>query len=125
MESYKKSINHIIVKIITEPTSLNELWVNREVKFEDMMKIVVDVGREIVAADAELHADLEALLLENGSWQYDLWGINIYSDKSEDDYIEYTALINIRPSQDNRSMEVEDPQTRHKIREICARLLKR
>ena len=113
------------MKIITEPTSLKELWNDREVKFEDMMKMVVDVEQEIVAADAELHADLEAHLLDNGSRQCDLWGINIYPDKSDEDYIEFTALINIRPSQNNRSMEVEDTQTRHKIREICTKLLQR
>lgn len=113
------------MKIITEPTALNELWLSREVEFEDMMKMVVDVEQEVLAADAELHADLEALLLENGSRQYAIWGINIYPDTSDDDYIEFTALINIRPSQANRSMEVENPQTRQKIREICARLLVR
>jgi len=111
------------MKIITEPTSLNELWLSREVMFEDMMKMVVDVEREILAVDAEFHADLEALLLENDSRQFDIWGINIYPDKKDEDYIEFTALINIRPSQDNRSMEVEDPQTRYKIHKICKRLL--
>ena len=84
------------MKIITKPTSLNELWLDREVGFEDMMKMVVDVEQGILAADAELHADLEALLLEHGSKQYNLWGINIYPDQSDDDYIEFTALINIR-----------------------------
>ena len=113
------------MKIITEPTSLEKLWLTREVGFDDMMKIVVDVEQEIVAVDAELHPDLESLLLENGSRQYDIWGINIYPDKGEDDYIEYTALINIRPSQNNRSMEVEDSFARNKIRDICTRLLQR
>lgn len=113
------------MKIITESTSLTELWLAREVGFEDMMKIVVDVEQEIIAVDAELNADLEALLLENGSREYDLWGINIFPDKNDEDFIEFTALINIRPSQANRSMEVENLQTRQKIRKICSRLLKR
>ena len=113
------------MKIITEPTSLSELWLTRKVGFEDMMKMVVDVEQEIIGDDAELHADLEALLLDNGSRQPNPWGINIYPDQSDEDYIEFTALINIRPSQANRSMELEDPQTLHKIREICSRLLKR
>ncbi len=113
------------MKIITEPTSLNELWLIREIKFEDMMKMVVDIGQEIIAVDAELHADLEALMLEHGSSQYNLWGINIYPDQSDETFIEFTALINIRPSQNNRSMEVEDPETRNKIREICKRLLQK
>ena len=87
------------------------------------MKMVVDVENEIIAADAELHADLEALLLEHGSKQHNLWGINIYPDQKDESYIEFTALINIRPSQHNRSMEVEDPETRKRIREICSQLL--
>ncbi|MCD6329586.1 MAG: hypothetical protein J7M10_04405, partial [Candidatus Cloacimonetes bacterium] len=82
------------MKIITEPTSLSELWLAREVEFEDMMKMVVDVEQEILAVDAELHADLEALLLDNDSRQFDLWGINIYPDKNDKDFIEFTALIN-------------------------------
>jgi len=113
------------MKIITEPTSLSELWSSREVGFEDMMKAVVDVEQEIIGVDAELHADLEALLLDHGSMQYNLWGINIYPDQGDEDYIEFTALINIRPSQGNRSMEVENPHTRDLIRHICIRLLKR
>ena len=113
------------MKIITEPTSLNELWLAREVGFEDMMKMVIDVEQEIIGADAELHADLEALLLDNGSRQHDIWGINIYPDQTDEDFIEFTALINIRPSQRNRSMEVENPHTRDLIRHICIRLLKR
>jgi len=113
------------MKIITELISLNELWLAREVGFEDMMKMVADIEQEIIGADAELHADLEALLLDNGSRQRDIWGINIYPEQSDEDYIEFTALINIRPSQANQSMEVENPETRAKIREICARLLTR
>ena len=53
--------------------------------------------KEVIALDAELHADLEAYLLERGSDQEDLWGINLYPKKERKDFIEYTVLINIRP----------------------------
>jgi hypothetical protein len=88
------------LKIIRTVVSLSDIWVTRESAFEDMIKIVVDVENEIIAMDAELHADLEQLLMENGSRQEVLWGANIYPDKGKNspDFIEYTALINVRPS---------------------------
>ena len=89
-----------------------------------MMKIVVDVEKEILAIDAEMHADLENLLLLNQSEQQHLWGANIYPFK-EEDYLEYTSFINIRPSQNNRSMEVIDPEIREKIMQIVNDLIVR
>ena len=60
-----------------------------------MCKAVVDIERNVCAVDAELHADLESLLLENGSLQENLWGVNLYPLKQKFDFIEYTSLINI------------------------------
>lgn len=88
--------------------------------FGDMVKGVVDVDRELLALDAELHADLEALLLEDGSAQKNLWGINLYPDEDED-YLEFDSLINIRPMCGNRSRGVEDPDIQEKIREVVAK----
>ena len=86
--------------------------------FEDMVKYVVDVRRGVAAVGGELHADAEALLLESGSEQQDLWGANYYPGRGEEECIEYTSLINIRPAQGNRSMEVEDPEIRIRIQEL-------
>lgn len=91
--------------------------------FGDMVKAVVDTSRELVAIDAELHADLEALLLENGSKQKDLWGINLYPDLEIKDFLEYDSMINIRPSQNNRSRGVDSEEIRKKIAEIVAKRL--
>lgn len=88
-----------------------------------MIKAVVDVKKEIIALDGELHADLEELLIENNSKQEDLWGINLYPKKPLQERIEYTALINIRPSQDNSSMEVESVKIRKKIEKIVNKLI--
>lgn len=82
--------------------------------FKTLTKAVVDIKKEIIAIDAELHSDLEAYLLQKGSKQENLWGINLYPLKSKDDFIEYTALVNIRPHQNNRSMEIEDFEIRKK-----------
>ena len=88
--------------------------------FGDMVKGVVDIRRGLVAIDAELHADLETLLLEVGSQQEDLWGINLYPDEDED-FIEFDSLINIRPLQNNRGRGVYDPAIQEKIRETIGR----
>ena len=88
-----------------------------ETLFGNLVKAVVDVKREIIAVDAELHADEESLLLENGSTQEDLWGINLYPefDKNSEDFIEFDSMINLRPSQNNRSRGVDDQAVRDKI----------
>lgn len=93
--------------------------------FEDMVKYVVDVRRGIAAVGGELHADAEAVLLEAGSEQQDLWGANYYPGRGEEGCIEYTSLINIRPAQGNRSMEVEEPGVRERIREVTHSLIGR
>ena len=91
--------------------------------FDDMVKLVVDLRQQIVAVGGELHADAEQLLLERGSQQADLWGANYYPGRGPEDCIEYTALINIRPAQDNPSMEILDPKTRETIHSIVSRLI--
>ena len=91
--------------------------------FDDMVKLVVDVRQQIVAVGGELHADAEQLLLEHGCRQADLWGANYYPGRGPDGCIEYTALINIRPAQDNPGMEIQDPEIREIIRDTVLRLI--
>jgi hypothetical protein len=103
------------VKIIDSQISLSELKVLAEGRFGNLVKAVVDVERRIMAVDGELHADEEGLLLESGSRQEDLWGINIYPDLEGPERIEFDSVINIRPSQGNRSRGVDDPVVRERI----------
>jgi hypothetical protein len=91
--------------------------------FEDMVKYVVDVERRTAAVGGELHADAEQLLLDSGSRQPDLWGANYYPGRGRDACIEYTSLINIRPAQGNRSMQIEDHTLRERVREITFALI--
>jgi len=86
--------------------------------FEDMVKYVVDVERGVAAVGGEMHADAEEALLEDGSRQADLWGANYYPGRGREECIEYTSLINIRPAQGNRSMEIQEPAVRARIREL-------
>jgi hypothetical protein len=90
-----------------------------------MVKYVVDVRRRVAAVGGELHADGARLLLDEGSSQADLWGANYYPGLGPERCIEYTALINIRPSQGNRGMEIQDASTRELVREITFELVGR
>ena len=93
--------------------------------FRDMVKYVVDLRKRVAAVGGELHADGERLLLDEGSQQRDLWGANYYPGSGPERCIEYTALINIRPSQDNRSMEIQDAHKREQVQEITFELIGR
>lgn len=106
------------IRILTRPLTVEELKTIARERFGDMVKAVVDVRKRVVAIGGELHADEEALLLDQGSHQDDLWGINIYVDQPRENWIEFDALINIRPSRGNRSRLVENAATQKLIVEI-------
>ncbi len=112
------------ISVIEEPIQKSELSELAKERFGDLIKAVVDIERGIMVVGAELHSDEEAVLLESGSRQRNLWGINIYPDKSGDELIEFDSIINLRPSQGNRSRDVDDPEARLKIKEIISRLVK-
>lgn len=77
-----------------------------------MVKGVVDLKKQLIALDSSLHADLEQNLLVAGSNQQDLWGINLYKDETDEDFIVFDLLINLRPSQNNHSRSVENSNLR-------------
>ncbi|MBR0415796.1 hypothetical protein IJI64_01340 [Candidatus Saccharibacteria bacterium] len=110
------------MRILDSAISKKDLLKSSEVVFDEcMVKGVVDVDRGELAIDAQLHADLEQLFLENGSLQESLWGINLYPDDAPEDFIEFDSMINIRPRQNNRSRGVESLETREKITEVVQR----
>ncbi len=105
-------------EIVRERISRERLDALAREQFGDMVKGVVDVGRGLIALGGELHSDQEAALLKDGSKQEDLWGINLYPEAPAEEWLEFDSMINIRPSQGNRSRDVEDPSTREAIRSI-------
>ncbi|MBD2310210.1 hypothetical protein H6G20_00755 [Desertifilum sp. FACHB-1129] len=84
------------------------------------IKLAVDIERGILAGGGEYHADCEAVLLENGSKQVNIWGADWYPLTQE---VGYESLINIRPRQNNRSMEIQDPVIREQVAQIVQQLL--
>jgi len=95
-----------------------------EATFGDLVKAVVDVSRGLLAVDAGMHSDLEALLLDAGSRQGDLWGINFYpAEFGTAGFLEFDSLINLRPGQGNRTRSVDDPAARAAIEELIDRVV--
>lgn len=112
------------MRILDEQITREELNLFNDHYYDDMVKAVVDVDKRILAIDADLHADLETLLLSKGSAQKDLWGINLWSEESGEDFIEFDSLINIRPWQGNRNRGVSDPEIRRQIIEVVNQWIK-
>ena len=112
----------LIVRSRVDPADLRRLV---DQYFGDMVKLVVDVRRRVVAIGGELHADAEALLLDDGSSQVDLWGANYYPGLGPSSSVEFTALINIRPARGNPSVEIQDVGVRDTVREIVQALVGR
>jgi len=113
------------MRLIKNSIKLDELKQMAPRMFGNLVKAVVDIEKQIMAVDAEMHSDEEGLLLEEGSKQSDLWGINIYPENSGDDFIEFDSMINLRPSQNNRSRGVEDSQIREKIIQTVSKLIEK
>ncbi len=111
------------IVILGKPMAKRELAAIAEQQFGNLVKAVVDTEREVMAVGGELHADGEAVLLEQGSKQEHLWGINLYPAKEGDDWIEFDSLINVRPSRGNLSRSIEDPAIRERIRAVAAKLV--
>ncbi|OGZ99371.1 MAG: hypothetical protein A3C07_03235 [Candidatus Sungbacteria bacterium RIFCSPHIGHO2_02_FULL_47_11] len=111
------------MKVVASPIKKAEIAGIAKNQFGDLVKAAVDVEKEIMAIGGELHADEEALLIARGSRQENLWGINFYPDRSEDEWIEFDSMINVRPSQGNRSRSVESQAIQGKIKAVIKKLV--
>jgi hypothetical protein len=102
-----KSINNI---------SISELAEMAKKMYGSLVKADVDIVKKILIVDMGMHADGEAYLMENGSQQNDLWGINLHPEEyGTDDFIEFDSMINIKPNQGNASKDVLDPHKKQQI----------
>lgn len=111
------------MQIVKDQITMAELKTLAQKIFGDFVKAVVDVEQGIMVVDAELHADEEALLIERGSKQANLWGINIYPEMTGDDRIEFNSMVNIKPHQNNRTRGIDSVEVKEKILKIVNRLI--
>ena len=104
---------------LVDRISVSELQAMSEKMSEPLVKGVVDTNDRLLVVDAEMHVDQEQFLLERGSKQSCLWGINLWPEQfGTDGFVEFDSMINIRPWQNNRSRSVDDDALRERIIEI-------
>jgi hypothetical protein len=111
------------IQVVRDPITIEDLRRVAREQFGEMVKAVVDVAQGMMAIGGELHADEEAVLLDQGSHQPDLWGINVYPDAARAERVEFDSMINVRPAQGNRSRSVEDAAVRSRILDVVDRLV--
>lgn len=111
------------LQIVHQPVTRAALTAEAANGFGEMIKAVVDVQRGVMAIGAELHSDEEAALLDDGSHQGDLWGINLYPGESGESWLEFDSMINVRPAQGNRTRGVDDDETRRAVRRVVHKLV--
>lgn len=106
------------MKILSEAIKKGDLAKSEAIFDGPMVKGVADIEKELLAVDAGLHADLEKMLLDQGSKQDMLWGINLWYEDEGEDLVEFDSMINVRPRQGNRTRDVEDEAVRKRIYEV-------
>ena len=105
-----------LLNVKAKPSQIDEMLE----EYGTMIKIAVDIRREILAGGGEMHADCGRLLLEDGSEQDDIWGANWYPREKR---VEFEALINIRPLLGNRSLVIQNQEIRNSVEMITKAML--
>ena len=113
------------MKTIKDQITIQELEEMAKKMFGNLIKAVVDIEKEIMVVDMELHSDGQEILIENGSKNENTWGINIYPEIKNDDWIEFDSMINLKPAFGHRARGIENSEIRKKILEIVNKLVKK
>jgi len=108
-----------MIHVLQQKTTAQQAQEMHEV-YESLIKVVVDVRRRILAGGGEMHVDCESFLLEGGSEQDDLWGVNWYPAEQR---VEFESLINIRPRLGNRSIVIQSQEIRNQVEAITREIL--
>lgn len=109
---------------IVDKISVKELMQLSEKMYGGIVKFDVDLAKRIVIVDMEMHADGEATLLEDGSKQSDLWGLNVIPENyGTPNFIEYDSMINIKPRQNNMSRTIQDPEIKKQIETLVTEVV--
>ncbi len=112
-------------RIIKDKITLGELAALAKEQYGDIVKAVVDLEQGIMGVGGELHVDIQSLLIEKENSQgKNTWGINLYPQKTGDDFIEFDSMINLKPMLGNRTRDIDNPEVKNKIKSIVNKLVK-
>lgn len=106
------------IKIIRTPIPQKELIELARAGYGDMVKAVADLERKLLALGGAYHSEANQKLIDDGSLQPNVWGFNIYPENMKEERLQFTSLINIRPSVGNRTLEIKDERIKERIANI-------
>ena len=112
------------MQTVDKVVSLEDLKKMSEKMYGKLVKAVVDVEKNIMVIDVGMHSDAELFMLENGSKQKNLWGINIHPNNEKENWVEFDSMINIRPYANNRSRGVDNQVIQKYIISLVNKLVK-
>ena len=111
-------------RIVKDKISLEEIKKIAHEQYGDIVKAVVDIEQGIMGVGGELHVDIQSTLMKDeNSEAGNTWGINLYIEKTGDDFVEFDSMINLKPLLDNKTRDVENQEIKIKIREIINKLI--
>jgi len=113
------------MKIVEGQITIEELREMSKKMFGNLVKAVIDIEKEVMVVDGELHSDEQAILLENGSKYENTWGVNIYPDMNDNNWIEFDSMINLKPALGYRTRGVENKEIREKVTQIVNKFVKK
>ena len=111
------------IEIIKEKTDKEHLKKFLDKPFKGVVKFVIDIELEIIAFGGELHSDAQELLIEKGSDARNLWGGSVFLSENGKAVVEYSSLINIKPSQNSFSVDIKDKNIIKKIERVLKNLI--
>ena len=112
------------IEVVRSSVTLGRIRSLAEGGFGDLVKAVVDIEQRAKAIGGGMHADEEAVLIDLGSRQRDLWGINLYPDQyGMAGWIEFDSMINLRPAQGNRTRSIDANEIRDRIIQTVSQLV--
>ena len=95
-----------------------------ETMFGGLVKAVVDVNKDIIMVDAQLHADEEYELLEQRFSSRTFRGNKYFPEQYDTEQcIVFDSMINVRALQGNKSRGVDDTNIQQHIKTIVHRLV--
>lgn len=98
----------------SEPFTKEEIGKLKEV-FDVYIKTVIDIKKKVCSAGMDRHYQGEEILLKEGSKQADIWGGGLDLETKE---VDYNSFINIRPSDNNTSNEIQNSEIRQVYQEL-------
>ncbi len=114
------------MKIVEDKITIDELKEMSKKMFGGLVKAVIDVEKEIMVVDGELHSDEQGLLIESGSKHENTWGVNIYPEMfGQENWIEFDSMINLKPLLNCRTRGVENKQIQEKIIQVINKFIKK